>query len=202
VKVKFTRLKGSNFKALSSLIVFATRNNIIKVKKGQGLVTTIIRGDFSFMPNISELIEQYIKQLLQKSQEDQIELQRNELAAKFKCVPSQINYVLSTRFSVENGYVVESRRGGGGYIRIVRIPLDRDEDPTVQIYRLVGEDINQAQSDMLVKRLYEEGFITAREAVIFRAALDRNTLQIDLPWRDNLRAQLLRAMLLAVLRES
>lgn len=157
--------------------------------------------DHSFMPNISELIEQYIKKLLQKSSEDHVELQRNELAAKFKCVPSQINYVLSTRFTAENGYVVESRRGGGGFIRIVRIPLDQFDNPAVQIYRLVGEDISQSQSEMIVKRLFEEGFITSREARIFKAALDRNTLRLELPWRDNLRAQLLRAMLAAVFRE-
>ena len=154
------------------------------------------------MANISELIERYIKNLLQESQGDSVELQRNELAAQFKCVPSQINYVLSTRFNTENGFIVESRRGGGGYIRIVKIPLEQHGNPAVQIYRLVGEEINQSQAENIIKRLAEEELITLREAQIFRAVVDRNSLRLDLPWRDNLRAKLLRVMLAAVFRES
>ncbi len=154
------------------------------------------------MANISELIERYIKNLLQESQGDSVELQRNELAAQFRCVPSQINYVLSTRFNIENGFVVESRRGGGGYIRIVKIPLEQQGDPAVQIYRLVGEEINQSQAENIIKRLAEEELITLREAQIFRAVIDRNSLRLDLPWRDSLRANLLRVMLAAVFRQS
>lgn len=153
------------------------------------------------MANISELIERHIKTLLMDSPNDFVELQRNELAAQFKCVPSQINYVLSTRFTMDNGFMVESRRGGGGYIRIVRVPLERHDDPAVQIYRLVGDNINQSQAERIVKRMAEEDLITAREARIFKAAIDRNTIRVDLPWRDNLRAQLLRAMLAAVFRD-
>ena len=154
------------------------------------------------MANISELIEKYIKSLLQASPEDYIDLQRNELAAKFKCVPSQINYVLSTRFTNNHGYIVESRRGGGGYIRIVRVPLDQHDQPLTQIYRLVGDDISQSQAEMIVKRLAEEEFITAREVRILRAMIDRNSLPVELPWRDNLRAHLLRSVLAALFRES
>lgn len=154
------------------------------------------------MPSISELIERYIKKLIQDSSYDYIELQRNELAAQFKCVPSQINYVLSTRFSSENGYIVESRRGGGGYIRIIKIPLDRHDDPVAQIYRLVGDHINQSQAEKIIKRLSEEKFITNREARIFRAVVDRNILPLELPWRHHLRAQLLRTMLGAIFRDS
>lgn len=154
------------------------------------------------MANISELIEQYIKSLLESSPYNYIELQRNELAAKFNCVPSQINYVLSTRFTSDSGFVVESRRGGGGFIRIVKVPLDSHDDPAVQVYRLVGDDISQSQAEKLIKRLTEEGFITLREARIFKAAVDRNTIRIELPWRDSLRAELLKAMLMAVLRDS
>lgn len=154
------------------------------------------------MANISELIEKYIKGLLQESPEDYIDLQRNELAAKFKCVPSQINYVLSTRFTNDHGYIVESRRGGGGYIRIVRVPLDQYDAPLTQIYRLVGDEINQSQAEMIIKRLAEEEYITQREERILRAVVDRNSLRIELPWRDNLRAQILRSVLAAIFRES
>lgn len=154
------------------------------------------------MANISNLIEQYIKRLLQDSQDDFVDLQRNELAIQFNCVPSQINYVLSTRFTTNHGFVVESRRGGGGFIRIVKIPLDRHDEPAAQIYRLVGENINQSHAERIIKRLAEEGFITPREARIFRAVTDRNNIRVELPWRDNLRAELFRAMLAAVFRES
>lgn len=154
------------------------------------------------MANISELIEKYIKKLLQESSMDYIDLQRNELASKFKCVPSQINYVLSTRFTNDHGYIVESRRGGGGYIRIVRVPLDQQDDPLVQIYRLVGEEISQAEGEKIIKRLAEEDIITHREARILQAAINRNSLRVELPWRDNLRSHILRAMLAAIFRQS
>lgn len=154
------------------------------------------------MASIAELIEKYIKKLIQDSSCDYIEFQRNELAAQFKCVPSQINYVLSTRFTNENGYIVESRRGGGGYIRIIKIPLDRYDDPVAQIYHLVGDNINQSQAEKIIKRLFEEKIITNREAHIFRAVIDKNILPMELSWRHHLRAQLLRAMLGAIFRES
>lgn len=170
-----------------------------KVKDVTRMQVEVVHGH---MPNISELIENYIKSLLRSSPYNYVELQRNELAAKFNCVPSQINYVLSTRFTADNGYVVESRRGGGGFIRIVKVPLDSHDDPAVQIYRLVGDDISQSQAEKIIKRLTEEGFITPREARIFKAVVDRNTIRIDLPWRDNLRAELLRAMLMAVFRDN
>ncbi|MEG6523933.1 CtsR family transcriptional regulator [Desulfotomaculum sp. 1211_IL3151] len=154
------------------------------------------------MSSMSELIEKYIKKLIQDSSYDYIELQRNELAAQFKCVPSQINYVLSTRFTSENGYIVESRRGGGGFIRIIKIPLDRHDDPIAQIYRLVGDNINQSQAEKIIKRLSEEKIITHREARVFRSVMDRNIFPMELPWRQHLRAQLLRAMLGAIFRDS
>ena len=70
------------------------------------------------MRNVSDIIEQYLKHILQESPEGAVEIQRNDLADQFQCVPSQINYVISTRFTLEKGYFVESKRGGGGYIRI------------------------------------------------------------------------------------
>ena len=76
------------------------------------------------MARLSDVIEEFIKSLLKES-EGQLELQRNELADFFECAPSQINYVLATRFTLNHGYYIESRRGGGGYIRIVRLDVDR-----------------------------------------------------------------------------
>lgn len=73
------------------------------------------------MKNISDVIEAYLKRVLQMSGEDIVEIKRSEIADRFECVPSQINYVIKTRFTVEKGYIVESKRGGGGYIRIIRL---------------------------------------------------------------------------------
>ena len=73
------------------------------------------------MRNISDVIESYLKQILEMSQQDILEIKRNEIADKFQCVPSQINYVINTRFTIERGYLVESKRGGGGYIRIMKV---------------------------------------------------------------------------------
>ena len=80
------------------------------------------------MGTLADEIERYIKKILEASHDGIVELQRNELALQFSCVPSQINYVLSTRFTTEQGYIVESRRGGGGYVRIVKAYVADDSE--------------------------------------------------------------------------
>lgn len=150
--------------------------------------------------NMSDLIEKYLKDLLEQAKHGKIEIQRNELAVHFDCAPSQINYVLGTRFSIEHGYLVESRRGGGGYIRIVKLPLDERLVLLNHLSRLIGDDISQQGAVGIVKRLLEEGMITRRELEIMRAALDRDVLRIGLPARDKLRANILKAMLRALLK--
>lgn len=152
------------------------------------------------MSNISDLIEHYLKKLLANSPEDYVEVQRSELAVRFNCVPSQINYVLTTRFSTGHGYIVESRRGGGGYIRIVKIPLDQRADLILEICDLIGDSISQAEAEGLIERLLEEDLISRREARVMRAAMGRDTLRLGLPVRDQLRALVLKAMVTAVLR--
>lgn len=153
------------------------------------------------MSNISDLIERYLKKLLADSPHDYVEIQRSELALRFNCVPSQINYVLSTRFSTGHGYIVESRRGGGGYIRIVKIPLDKRAELVLDICNLIGDSISQADAEGLIKRLLEEKLITRREARVMRAATGRDILRLSLPDRDHLRALVLKAMVTAVLRD-
>ena len=87
------------------------------------------------MRNISDIIEQYLKQVIDLSNNNVIEIKRNEIADRFECVPSQINYVINTRFTLERGFVVESKRGGGGYIRIIKVKLHDDIDIIDQIIR-------------------------------------------------------------------
>ncbi len=152
------------------------------------------------MSNISDLIECYLKRLLADSPDDHVKIQRSELAVRFNCVPSQINYVLSTRFSIGHGYIVESRRGGGGYIRIVKIPFDQRSKLVLDMCDLIGDSISQARAESLIKRLLEEEIITRREALLMVAATGRDVLRLARPGRDKLRALVLKAMITAVLR--
>lgn len=151
------------------------------------------------MRNISDLIEHYLKQILQGSSEGTVEIQRSELADKFSCVPSQINYVISTRFTLEKGYHVESKRGGGGYIRIQRVDLPSLETLQRHVAHTVGEEIDQTAAEGLIYQLAEADFLSDREARLIRAAITREALAIGLPIRDQIRAKLLKAMLITLL---
>jgi len=149
------------------------------------------------MPNLADVIENFIKEMFHEGK-NILEIQRNELASKFRCAPSQINYVLTTRFTVERGYIVESRRGGGGYIRIKKLKIRNDEFLR-ELIELVGDSISSTKAAGLVQFMLEEGIISDREAELFKAAINRKNLEIPLPERDRLRARLLKAMIAALL---
>ncbi|MEW5954223.1 MAG: CtsR family transcriptional regulator [Bacillota bacterium] len=152
------------------------------------------------MQNISNIIERYLKKMLAESREGYIEIQRNLLAESFNCAPSQINYVLTTRFTLEGGFVVESRRGGGGYVRISKIPLYDKFGILVQICNLIGSGISEHGARGIVKRLQENSLISGREASLILAAVSRSVLRVALPARDQLRANILKAILIAILQ--
>lgn len=114
------------------------------------------------MRNVSENIEQYLKHILEQSPEGMVEIQRNELADEFQCVPSQINYVISTRFTLEKGYIVESKRGGGGFIRIQKkVKLTSHGEILDHIFRTVGNQIDQAASEGLIYQLKERNHVSS-----------------------------------------
>lgn len=121
------------------------------------------------------------------------------MADKFSCVPSQINYVISTRFTLEKGYHVESKRGGGGYIRIQRVDLPSLEAVQRHIRQSLGEQIDQTAAEGLIYQLEEAEFITPREARLIQAAVSREVLTLKLPLRDEIRAKVLKAILIALL---
>ncbi|KOO48380.1 CtsR family transcriptional regulator [Viridibacillus arvi] len=150
------------------------------------------------MRNISDIIEGYLKEVIELGGEGHIEIKRSEIADKFQCVPSQINYVINTRFTAERGYLVESKRGGGGYIRILRVKASSKSDLIDQVIEQVNEGASQTMTNDLIFRLIDEGVITKREAKMMLAALDRSVLRINLPVRDELRARILQAMLLTI----
>jgi len=147
------------------------------------------------MRNISNIIEQYLKQVIDLSNNNVIEIKRNEIADRFECVPSQINYVINTRFTIERGFVVESKRGGGGYIRIIKVKLHDDIDMIDQMLHMIDHSVAQGNAESMIIRLIEEGIITNREAKLMLSVLDRSVLSMDVPSRDELRARILCAML-------
>lgn len=150
------------------------------------------------MANLADHIERYLKQQIMNS--GVLEIQRAALASHFGCAPSQINYVLSTRFTEERGYVVESRRGGGGYIRIIRLNLEVGDDLHDLVVDKIGSEVTQDEALGYIEQLEENSIIDRREAAIMRAAVKRDTLMVDLPLRDMIRANLLKKMILAILR--
>ncbi|MTI86327.1 MAG: CtsR family transcriptional regulator [Firmicutes bacterium] len=153
------------------------------------------------MGSISALIERYLKDMLAGSESGHIEIQRNELAVKFSCVPSQINYVLSTRFSIERGYIVESRRGGGGYVRIKKVPFSEELNVIQEICSFVGNAIAEQPARGIIDRLGSEGVLSDREAAIIKTAISRQVLLLGLPARDQLRANILKNILITVLKD-
>ncbi|MFY4777129.1 CtsR family transcriptional regulator [Metabacillus sp. RGM 3146] len=147
------------------------------------------------MRNISDIIEQYLKQVLDTSGKEIVEIKRSEIADKFQCVPSQINYVINTRFTIERGYVVESKRGGGGYIRIIKVKTIDEAHLIDQILVLIGSKLSQATAEDIIIRLVGEEIISPREAKIMLSVVDRSVLYLDLPVRDELRSRMIKAML-------
>jgi transcriptional regulator of stress and heat shock response len=145
--------------------------------------------------NISDIIELYLKEVLEMSEKSLVEIKRSEIADKFECVPSQINYVINTRFTIEKGYVVESKRGGGGFIRIMKVQTHDHAHLIDQLLSLIQSRIPQNSAEDLILRLVEEDVINKREAKIMLSVIDRSVLYLELPYRDELRARLLKAML-------
>lgn len=147
------------------------------------------------MSNISDIIEQHLKKILEAARQDAIEIKRSEIADQFHCVPSQINYVINTRFTVEKGYIVESKRGGGGYIRIIRVQHQDKSELIDDIIEMINPQITQQAALDILERLLEEEIVTEREAKIILSAIGRNTLAFQLPLRDEVRARVLTSML-------
>jgi transcriptional regulator CtsR len=150
---------------------------------------------------LADRIEEYLKWLLSSNPKGVIEVQRQELARAFACVPSQITYVLGTRFTVERGYLVESRRGGGGYVRIIRLPLRERRRFQEWVESVIGEYVSQEAGEAILARLCQEGLLSEREKILLKAAIHRQALPLDLPDRDRVRAAILRSVLLTLLRE-
>lgn len=153
------------------------------------------------MKLISDTIEEFIKELLEDEDTEQaseVELRRNELAEHFQCAPSQINYVLATRFTPEHGYIIESRRGGGGYIRIMRLASTGREELIQSLYQRIGTAISQSEASKIIDTLKSEKVISEDESVLMYAALTPQAVPLPLQMKEALTAGTLRSMLLAI----
>ncbi|HHW23232.1 MAG TPA: CtsR family transcriptional regulator [Clostridiaceae bacterium] len=150
------------------------------------------------MARLSDIIEEFLKALINE-EEGAVEIQRNELASKFNCVPSQINYVISTRFTADKGYYVESRRGGGGYISIKRLNTESAGEYLMHIITSIGDRISQLTSEVFINNFVDYNIIETREAMLMKAATsDKVLTEIPVEKRDEVRATILKHMLMSL----
>lgn len=144
---------------------------------------------------MSDTIENFIRELFED--ENSIELKRNELAGYFNCVPSQINYVISTRFTTERGYIVESRRGGGGHIKITRVAVSRN-DALRNVLTGIGDSLDVMTAEAIIDNLYTGEVINAEQAKLILSACSNNALSpiSDGVLKNRVRASIFKNLLL------
>ena len=146
---------------------------------------------------MSDLVAQYILNMLE-AQDGSAEIQRNELAGSLGCVPSQINYVITSRFTPEQGYIVESRRGGGGYIRISRVKMDKST-AVMHIINSIGDHLDRASAEAMLKNMLQQDMMELQTAKVIAAALSDRTLRsVEPVKRDELRASLFKHMIITL----
>ena len=147
---------------------------------------------------ISDSIAKMIEQMLDDG-DGLVELRRNDLASRLGCVPSQINYVITSRFTPERGYITESRRGGGGYIRIVRVKMSKDEY-LMHFFHAIGDSLDENEARAYLVNLRDHGVIAEREARMIAAAMSDAALEkAPKEQRGAIRADLLRHVILTLL---
>lgn len=148
---------------------------------------------------ISDLIAKRIIEIINESEMDMAEIGRNELANALGCVPSQINYVLSSRFTPENGYIIESRRGGGGYIRIRRVQVNRSS-AIMHIINSIGARLDNMSARILIENCLQNGVLSRESSMLMLSAVSDKTLScLPIEYRDIARASILKHMLLTEL---
>lgn len=151
---------------------------------------------------LSDTIESFIKQMLQEEQYE-VELKRNELAEYFHCAPSQINYVLATRFTPDHGYVTSSQRGGGGYIRIVRVRQSSTDHLSYLLRERIGDSLDAQTAQILCAQLAERKVVSLEQAQLMAAAVSSQALSAPVPEavKDAMRAKIMKYMLLTIAQQ-
>lgn len=151
------------------------------------------------MARLSDIIEDFIKEMFQENNESELQIKRNELANYFSCAPSQINYVLTTRFTEDKGYYIESKRGGGGCIIIRRIEFTNNKNLKELIVDRIGNSITYDNAINIIDGLVEMAVITEREAIIMKIPInDRVFGNIDIS-KNMLRANILKNIIMVII---
>ncbi|HOP74149.1 MAG TPA: CtsR family transcriptional regulator [Bacillota bacterium] len=148
------------------------------------------------MGNLADFIEQYLRNILITQRK--VELQRRELAKMFRCAPSQINYVLETRFTFEKGYLVESKRGGGGFIRITLVPQDHSLDFFQTIESLIPEKLDAEVVEEVLEKLADRELLDSTDVVLCRELLEKYFSDLHGESAAILRAKLVKAIILVI----
>lgn len=148
---------------------------------------------------ISDVIEEFIKEMF-SANDASIEIQRNDLAQYFNCVPSQINYVISTRFKPSQGYYVESKRGGGGHIKITKINITKS-NYLMHIINSIENKITAQEVDIFISNFLSEGIISEKEAKLLKVATNDNVLTVPQNLKDSLRANIFKNMLINLVED-
>ena len=150
------------------------------------------------MARISDGIAEFLNNMIEEKTSKEIIIQRNDLADKFNCAPSQINYVLTTRFSHEKGYIIESRRGGGGYIVIKKISNDNNEKIVMMLNEAIGKSITYQGALSLINYLLELNLVTERECDLIKMSVNDRILT-SVEDKNKVRADILRGMIAVIL---
>ncbi len=147
---------------------------------------------------ISDYIASIIEEMLNAGG-GTTEVKRNDLAARIGCVPSQINYVITSRFTPERGYIIESRRGGGGYIRIVRAQMTSDEY-LMHFFHSIGDSIEEGEARAYIRSLSDRGLVNKREAQMIQSAICMGSLdKVPANERNTVRADILRHIIISMM---
>ena len=143
--------------------------------------------------NMSDLIESYLKNVLLSN--ETVEIRRSEIADQFNCVPSQINYVINTRFTIQQGYIVESKRGGGGYIRIMKVNLVDEMDVLNTLGDLIPPQLSVREANHLLQNLYENELISKREAQMMALMMEKDTFPVSVKNGDEIRSNMMKKLI-------
>ena len=145
---------------------------------------------------LSELIEEYIKEMFKD--DDFVEFGRNDLAQYFNCVPSQINYVISTRFSPERGYYVESKRGGGGNIKIRRIDISKNKY-IMHLVNSLDKSLTQQESEIIINNMFDYKIIDKNTAKLLKIISNDKVLGLPIEFRDEVRTRIFKNVIINLL---
>lgn len=151
------------------------------------------------MSKISDIIEEFILDQLQDT--EFINLSRNELANFFNCAPSQINYVLSTRFTEPRGFIIESHRGGGGYIRLARVDLNKYEYIHSLLSNTLNNDIDYGSAANIIENIYKLGYLSKEACQVLNYAISPKALAMPVKIENKQRANILKNVLINLIKE-